>query len=224
MKVGVLLPTFRSSADDALEAADRAAVAGLDGVFAFDHLWPMGQPLRPALAPLPVLAAVAARHSTLVVGPLVARVGLFSTDSLVEQLRTLVAIAPGRVVCALGTGDRLSDDEQRAYGLAVRSAEERRALLVAALVALGPTTTRWCGAGSPATNACARSVGAEINLWGAPLDRVSELAREGPVNWAGPLEADVDGHLDALARRGASWAIASAPVDLHALAQWRRRH
>ena len=54
MNVGVLLPTFRDSAHDALATAAEAASHSLDGVFAYDHLWPMGQPERPALAPFPV--------------------------------------------------------------------------------------------------------------------------------------------------------------------------
>ena len=69
MKVGVVLPTFQSSPAAALEVADAAVAAGVDGVFAYDHLWPMGSPTRPALAPFPVLAAVAARHDALCVGP-----------------------------------------------------------------------------------------------------------------------------------------------------------
>src|SRR5665811_2226481 len=48
VKVGVLLPTFRPRADDALGAADEAARCGIDGVFAYDHLWP--GPPRAAIA------------------------------------------------------------------------------------------------------------------------------------------------------------------------------
>ena len=60
MKLGVILPTFRDSAEDAFRAAALADERGLDGVFAFDHLWPIGDRERPALAPFPLLAAVAA--------------------------------------------------------------------------------------------------------------------------------------------------------------------
>jgi len=68
VKLGVLLPTFRNGASDALAFADRAVEAGIDGLFAYDHLWPMGSPTRPSLAPFAVLAAVARRHDV-VVGP-----------------------------------------------------------------------------------------------------------------------------------------------------------
>ena len=49
MRLGVTLPQFREDAEPALAAARRAETAGLDGVFVFDHLWPLHQPERPAL-------------------------------------------------------------------------------------------------------------------------------------------------------------------------------
>ena len=59
IKLGVVLPSFRPTAADALDVARQADDAGIDGVFCYDHLWPMGRPDRPALAPFPLLAAVA---------------------------------------------------------------------------------------------------------------------------------------------------------------------
>ncbi len=61
IRAGVVLPTFRDTPDDALAAADSAVAAGIDGLFCYDHIWPMGQPERPALAPFPLLGALAAR-------------------------------------------------------------------------------------------------------------------------------------------------------------------
>src|ERR1035438_7585815 len=125
MKLGVLLPTFRNSAADAFAFADRAVGAGVDGLFAYDHLWPMGSPTRPSLAPFPLLAAVARRHDGVIVGPLVARVGLVGTDHLVDEYLTLERVAPSRVICALGSGDKLSAAENEAYDTPVRRADER---------------------------------------------------------------------------------------------------
>jgi hypothetical protein len=223
VKLGVLLPTFRENADDALALADRAQRAGLDGVFAFDHLWPIGSPQRPALAPLPVLAAIATRFS-LSVGTLVARVGLVSTEILVEQFTTLEAIAPGRVIAALGTGDDLSKPEHDGYGIVYPSANERRRLLHEAMMALAPMMNVWCGAGSPATNAVAREHGVELNLWGVPARVVREEAGNGPVNWAGPLGSDAASTLSALKDAGASWAVISDPAPLNELKEWRHSH
>jgi hypothetical protein len=53
------------------------------------------------------------------VGTLIARVTLVSTAQLVEQFTTLEEMAPGRVIAALGTGDKLSKPEHDAYGLAL---------------------------------------------------------------------------------------------------------
>jgi alkanesulfonate monooxygenase SsuD/methylene tetrahydromethanopterin reductase-like flavin-dependent oxidoreductase (luciferase family) len=72
MKVGVTLPQFRDESDTALDAARRAEELGIDGVFCFDHLWPMGQPGRPALSSGPLLGALAASTSTIALGTLAA--------------------------------------------------------------------------------------------------------------------------------------------------------
>ncbi len=222
MRVGALLPTFEPSAAPALDAAGRAAAAGLDGVFAFDHLWPLNAPGRPALAPLPVLAAVAAANGSLWVGPLVARVSLVGAETLVAQVETLVALAPGRVVAALGTGDRLSVPEEAAYGLAPMSAAERRARLRDVAAALAGRCEVWVGAGGRETDALARELGLTLNLWDASDERVAAAAADGPVSWAGPLRADPAARLDALADAGATWAVASAKADPDALGAWAR--
>ena len=57
IRTGIVLPIFRETPDDAFEAAHRAFAAGVDGVFCYDHLWPLGEPDRPALAPFPVLSS-----------------------------------------------------------------------------------------------------------------------------------------------------------------------
>lgn len=222
MRVGSLLPTFEADARRALEAAARAEAAGVDGVFAFDHLWPINAPERPALAPLPVLAAVATAHPGLAVGPLVARVSLVAPDVLVAQVETLIALAPGRVIAALGTGDSLSVAEESAYGLAVLGAGERRARLRAVAGALAGRCDVWIGAGGAATDAIARDLGVTLNVWDATPERVAALAADGPVSWAGPLRDGADARLDELADAGATWAVATAAQSPEALAAWAR--
>jgi len=222
VKLGVLLPTFRDRADDALATADAAERAGLDGVFAFDHLWPIGSPTRPSFAPLPILSAVAARHSSLKVGTLVARMALVGTPTLVEEFLTLEQLAPGRVIAGLGTGDELSMDEQIAYDVGYPTAEERWSLLADAMEALRGKVELWCGAGLPETEEVARKHGATLNLWGASPSRVRDVAQRGPVNWAGPLKGDVGSTLDQLRDAGATWAIATSPTLADELEKWRR--
>lgn len=220
MKLGVLLPTFRVGTNDALDAARVAADARLDGVFAYDHLWPMGSPERPSLAPFALLATVAARHD-LVVGPLVARVGLVGTAHLVEQYRTLAHFAPGRVIAALGTGDKLSVAENEAYGLTLYDPSERRALLEDTWRELHHTLPVWFGAGAKATNELARRLGVELNLWDATPEALARESAVGPTCWAGPPPPDLAHHLDALERAGATWAIFAPQVNVTELEEWR---
>lgn len=220
MRLGVVLPTSRDDGADALALAARAELAGVDAVMAFDHLWPVGEPERPSLAPFPVLAAVAARSEQLFLGPLVARVGLVSTAHLVGEVRALSRVAPGRVIAALGTGDKTSFDEEASYGLAPRTTSERRARLDEALGALAGEAELWCGAGGVETDAIARRHGVALNLWRASPGRVREAAAYGPVTWAGPLDGG-EALLDALEHAGATWAIATRASDLEALESWR---
>ena len=222
MKLGVLLPTFRGGSDDALAFADEAAASGIDGVFAYDHLWPMGAPTRPSLAPFPLLSVIARRHEQLVVAPLVARVGLVGTSHLVEEFETLHALAPGRVIATLGTGDRLSAGENEAYGLAALSADQRRAMLRDAAMTLRASMPVWVGAGSEATNQLARDLGAHINLWDASPERVAQMSARGPVSWAGSVPEDLFATLSALRAAGATWAVLSPQVNIDQLREWRQ--
>ncbi len=224
MKLGVLLPTFRNGARDAFDAASLAVDAGLDGVFAYDHLWPMGSPQRPSLAPFPLLAAIARRHTDLIVGPLVARIGLVGTGHLVRQFATLETLAPRRVICALGTGDKLSAPENEAYDVAVLAPQRRRELLAETAAALAPTMSVWIGAGAAATNALARDLGVALNVWDAPAERVRELSKNGEVTWAGPGSNDVGAQLSALRDAGATWAVFAPQVPIAELRGWRQRN
>jgi len=221
MKLGVLLPTFRDGAADALAFAARAVDAGVDGLFAYDHLWPMGSPTRSSLAPFPLLASVARRHDGVIVGPLVARVGLVGTDHLVDEYLTLERVAPSRVICALGSGDKLSAAENEAYDIPVRSADERRALMAETARELREHMAVWFGAGNDETNRVAREVGATINLWDATPQRVRDMTSSGDVSWAGPVPPDLATTLDAVRDAGATWAIFAPDVDIDMLRQWR---
>jgi alkanesulfonate monooxygenase SsuD/methylene tetrahydromethanopterin reductase-like flavin-dependent oxidoreductase (luciferase family) len=221
VKVGILLPSFADTAAPALAAAARAEAVGLDGVFAYDHLWPMGEPTKPALAPFPLLALIGQRHQSLWVGPLVARIGVVSTDVLLEEFAALTLVAPGRVVAALGTGDKLSETENDAYGVPRRSADERRALVREAAEALTSRAEVWIGAGAPATNDLAVQLGVTLNLWRADVGALTEAAARGRVSWAGRADGDLPTHLNALASAGATWAVFSSDVDLAALGEWR---
>jgi alkanesulfonate monooxygenase SsuD/methylene tetrahydromethanopterin reductase-like flavin-dependent oxidoreductase (luciferase family) len=236
IRTGIVLPTFRETPTDALVAAHEAFAAGVDGVFCYDHLWPIGEPDRPALAPFPVLAALIASGDIPPTpgggpyfGTLVARVGLVPNAVLLGQFRALDHLAPGRIIAGLGTGDRLSEAENRAYGIPFGPAAERRAEMVelgAALGALGITV--WVAGGLAARVVEARAIGAALNVWDADPMLVASRS-QGPeaveVTWGGPAPkagAGLESRMVELARAGATWAIFGWPIDPAALAEAAR--
>ena len=232
MRTGVVLPTFRDRPDDAFAAAAEAVAAGVDGLFCYDHIWPLGQPERPALAPFPVLGALATRLGPPraegegpFLGTLVARVGLAPNAVLAAEFAALERLAPGRVIAGLGTGDRLSEAENRAYGIPFLPAAERRA------------RSWWSSAagswppgspsGSPAGRRGARR---RPGRWGRSSTcgtrprRWWPSAASGPdgveVTWAGPPPTGsppLGDVVRGLHRAGATWAVFGWPVDVEAL-------
>jgi alkanesulfonate monooxygenase SsuD/methylene tetrahydromethanopterin reductase-like flavin-dependent oxidoreductase (luciferase family) len=234
IRTGIVLPTFREAPSDALQVARQAFEAGVDGVFCYDHIWPIGEPDRPALAPFPVLAALIASAASGEMpttpgggpyfGTLVARVGLAPNGVLLGQFRALDLLAPGRIIAGLGTGDRLSEAENRAYGIPFPPAAERRADMVElgrALRALGITV--WVAGGPAARVVEARAAGAVLTLWDADPALVASAA-QGPeaveVTWGGPPPrggATLETRIAARAQAGATWAIFGWPIDPAAL-------
>jgi alkanesulfonate monooxygenase SsuD/methylene tetrahydromethanopterin reductase-like flavin-dependent oxidoreductase (luciferase family) len=214
VKIGITVPQFR---DAAASVADRV---GIDGVFAFDHLWAIGQPGRPALSAFPLLGAMAADTERVVLGTLVARVSLFADAVLVHHFETLRRmVGTDRVIAGVGTGDKLSEPENRAFALPYPPADDRRAALAECcrrLRGLGITT--WVGGMTPATQAVARAEADALNLWGVTAEAVAAV--EGiDVTWggqvAGAVEVVADG-LRALRDAGATWAVCAPPYAVDA--------
>jgi alkanesulfonate monooxygenase SsuD/methylene tetrahydromethanopterin reductase-like flavin-dependent oxidoreductase (luciferase family) len=241
--IGTSLPQFRHDAEPAIDVARRAEAAGLDGVFVFDHLWPLGQRQRPALHSTTLLGALAAETDRIAVGTLVARVGLVPDAVLVHTLVTLHRMTGGRFIAAIGTGDSLNREENEAYGVPFAPAADRVASLADCcrrLRAAGVTT--WIGGRSPAVRMAAANADA-WNGWGTDVatwaKEAAGVPHGGELTWGGQVligrtlaEADaklrahgsrrglvagtVDdlrAHLDALAAAGASWAVC-APLDV----------
>jgi alkanesulfonate monooxygenase SsuD/methylene tetrahydromethanopterin reductase-like flavin-dependent oxidoreductase (luciferase family) len=231
-RAGVVLPTFRDSPDDALAAAESAVAAGIDGLFCYDHLWPLGQPERPALAPFPLLGALAARFgprqdgSEPYFGTLVARIGLVPTAVLAAEFRALAALAPGRVIAGLGTGDRLSAEENLAYGIPFPPPSERRAEMVALARQLAAEgIVAWVAGGPAGRPDEARAAGAALNVWNADPALVTERSTgDEPleVTWAGPPPESAPAMAETvalMAGAGATWVVFGWPVDVDELAQ-----
>ena len=216
MRTGIVLPTFRATPDAAFAAATEAVGAGVDGVFCYDHIWPLGQPERPALAPFPILGALATMLGPPrgpgkgpYLGTLVARVGLVPNAVLAAQFVALEGLAPGRVIAGLGTGDKLSEAENRAYGIPFPPAAARRA----EMVELGRQLARaglsvWVAGGVAGRTEEARAAGAALTVWDAAPALVAERTAEPDaveVTWAGPPPS------------------ASAPVGERVRVRWTRR-
>jgi alkanesulfonate monooxygenase SsuD/methylene tetrahydromethanopterin reductase-like flavin-dependent oxidoreductase (luciferase family) len=231
IRTGIVLPTFRDTPDEAFAVAAEAVEAGVDGVFCYDHIWPLGQPERPALAPFPVLGALAARLPARAaggdgpfLGTLVARVGLAPDDVLAAQFLALNELAPGRVIAGLGTGDNMSAQENRAYGIPYPTAAERRADMVSLGRELnGAGLAVWIAGGAAGRMDEARAAGAALNLWDVEAAVVAERGGDADgieVTWAGPPPSatpPLGERVRALHAAGASWVVFGWPVDLEAL-------
>jgi len=223
LKVGVILPHFSDVATPALDAAKRAESLGLDGVFVYDHIWPMGRPDRPALSAFPLLGAVAAVTRTIWFGSLVARVGLLAEQKLISSFVSLEQMAPARVIAGLGTGDSMSTAENQAYGIAVEPVGKRRQILKRCCFELrSKGIPVWIGAGAAPTSKVAGECGAALNVWQAQPSNVRDLAAFSEVTWAGRIPgmdqgalgagaAKALGHLESLAMAGATWAVSTWP-------------
>jgi len=171
LRLGLTLPSFREDPEQVLAVARAADSAGLDGIFAFDHLFRLprsgdAEP-RPALELLTTLGAVAAETSRVTVGSLVARASLRPAASLVSGLDTLARIAPGRLVAGVGAGDEESDPEDHAFGTEV---PDRLACLTETVArAVGRGYPVWVGGLSPAVRRLAAARADGWNGWGGDV-------------------------------------------------------
>jgi alkanesulfonate monooxygenase SsuD/methylene tetrahydromethanopterin reductase-like flavin-dependent oxidoreductase (luciferase family) len=219
MNVGLCLPVFRGTPSAALDVAEQSEAEGLDGVFSFDHLFPAGQPHRPALAALPMLAAVAERTSRVRIGPLVSRVGILNPVVQVAALATLQEQSSGRLIAGLGAGDSLSRAENDAFGLVTRPVGERLALLTELARAVRRRGIEvWIGGNSPRVRELAAVEADAWNCWNCPVTELASMpgpraGRPFGHTWGGPPPADGDfeAHLSELDSAGATWVIYGPP-------------
>ena len=205
MRVGVTVPQFSNEAEPAIAAARRAEAAGIDGVFVFDHLWPLTRPDRPALHSLTLLGALTAETERVTLGTLVARVGLLPDAVLVHTLVTLHRMAggaPPRFIAALGTGDKANRPENEAYGVPYAPVAERVASVIACARLLREAGVRtWVGGLSPAVRRAAKEAHA-WNAWALPAAAfaaaAAEMSPDMEVTWGGQvLVARTAAELDA---------------------------
>lgn len=223
MRVGITLPQFRRDPEPALALARRAEELGLDGVFVFDHLWAIGNPDAPALSAFPLLGALGAVLDRAVIGTLVARVGMVPDAMLVNQFQTLERIVGReRLIAGIGTGDRISAEENLAFGLDYPSADDRRAAVARVGGELRDRGVEvWIGDGAAPTRKVAVDGGHVLNLWHRTVEAVAEVAAAGvAVSWGGEVDREQpEVHLRQLRDVGATWAVASFNPDVETIAE-----
>jgi alkanesulfonate monooxygenase SsuD/methylene tetrahydromethanopterin reductase-like flavin-dependent oxidoreductase (luciferase family) len=118
---------FSRDAAGVIAVARRAEALGFDGVFAFDHLFPLGgRSDGPSLECFATLASVAVRTEVVRVGTLVTRVALRPPGLMAKLAATLDALAEGRAIVGMGTGDHLSDGEHGVFGFPIEADGPRR--------------------------------------------------------------------------------------------------
>lgn len=147
MKLGLTLPSFVDDPAVPLAVAVVADRAGVDAVFAFDHLF-RGPPerRRPALECTTLLGAVAAATRRVGLGSLVARSTLRPPAVLAHALDTVHRISSGRLLVGVGSGDEQSREENESYGLDFGTDDDRLASLHAAVEVLtGRGYPVWVG-------------------------------------------------------------------------------
>lgn len=137
VRIGVTLPQFTGERATFLDGARRAIDLGFDSLWVFDHLWPLsGEPERPILECWSTLAFLAEETTQVGIGSLVTRASLRHPVLLAKAAATVAAIAPGRLIVGLGSGDHLNKGENDAFGAPYYSGIERMEQLVATVTLL----------------------------------------------------------------------------------------
>jgi alkanesulfonate monooxygenase SsuD/methylene tetrahydromethanopterin reductase-like flavin-dependent oxidoreductase (luciferase family) len=180
VKVGITLPSFREELGPSLAVTAAAEASGLDGVFAYDHLFRRDRDgnRRPALEMFALLGAIASASNRIAIGSLVARATLRPYAKLANGFDSLARIVgPDRLLVAVGAGDTQSREENESFGLDFGTVAERVAALRDAVDALRDRGYPvWVGGSDPAVREVAAAHADGWNRWGAGLERFREQA------------------------------------------------
>jgi alkanesulfonate monooxygenase SsuD/methylene tetrahydromethanopterin reductase-like flavin-dependent oxidoreductase (luciferase family) len=178
VKVGITLPSFRDEVGPSLAVAAAAEASGLDGVFAYDHLFRRDKHgiRRPALEMFALMGAVAGATTRIAVGALVARATLRPYATLANGFDSLARIlGPERLLVAIGAGDEQSREENETFGLDFGTVAERVAALRDAVDEVRDRGYPvWVGGSDPAVREVAAAHADGWNRWGGGLERFRE--------------------------------------------------
>jgi alkanesulfonate monooxygenase SsuD/methylene tetrahydromethanopterin reductase-like flavin-dependent oxidoreductase (luciferase family) len=126
-------------------AASVAAEAGFAGVYTYDHFSGVvaGRPW--SRDPFVVLGAIAVRTQRLRLGVLVANVVNRHAAQLASAVNTLQALAPGRVICGIGSGAAPGSRFAAEHDLIGRRLGDLPARRAALVDAIGVLRATWAG-------------------------------------------------------------------------------
>jgi alkanesulfonate monooxygenase SsuD/methylene tetrahydromethanopterin reductase-like flavin-dependent oxidoreductase (luciferase family) len=174
VRVGVTLPQFTADPAVLLDGARRAEELGLDSMWTFDHLWPLsGGKQRPILECWSALGCIAELTSRATVGTLVTRSSLRHPALLARMAATAAGVAPGRLVVAIGSGDKRSRRENEAFGIPYHPGARRTIQLAETVEVVGRTLAAegagaavWVGGRGRAALELAGRLADGWNSWG----------------------------------------------------------
>jgi alkanesulfonate monooxygenase SsuD/methylene tetrahydromethanopterin reductase-like flavin-dependent oxidoreductase (luciferase family) len=182
VKLGITLPSFRDDAGPSLAVAAAAEASGLDGVFAYDHLFRRDAEgnRRPALEMFALMGTVAAATDRIAVGSLVARASLRPYATLANGFDTLARVlGVDRLLVTIGAGDGQSREENESFGLDFGSRDERVDALRGAVDEVRDRGYPvWVGGTLRAVREVAAAHGDGWNHWGAGIEQFRTQARE----------------------------------------------
>ena len=179
------LPQFTGDVSIVRSAVRRAVEAGLDSVWVFDHMWPLGHRERPILEGWSTLAFLAAYSKDIGVGTLVTRSTLRNPEVLGRMAATVGRVAAGRLTIGIGSGDAQSKAENVAAGIPYYAGEARFvqlaetvAVLRSHLAGAGISVPVWVGGRSKAARDIAAAHADGWNCWGATPEEFAAEANE----------------------------------------------
>jgi alkanesulfonate monooxygenase SsuD/methylene tetrahydromethanopterin reductase-like flavin-dependent oxidoreductase (luciferase family) len=180
--VSFTLPQFDRSPRAFLDLCRLVPTLGIRGVFGFDHLVPLGDPHRPVLEGVAVLAAAAAAAPAPArIGSLVVRTSVRPPEVTAAVVATLAAICGSRAVIGLGVGDRYSADEARRYGMPRGALDERLRELektIALIRQRSPAIAVWIGGTHQALRDVASGLADGWNAWQVGIDKLGAMVAE----------------------------------------------
>jgi alkanesulfonate monooxygenase SsuD/methylene tetrahydromethanopterin reductase-like flavin-dependent oxidoreductase (luciferase family) len=181
VRLGLTLPSFREDPGPALAVATAAEASGVDGVFAYDHLFRRAADgeLRPALELLSLMGAVAAETNRIAIGSLVARATLRPPAVLAQGIDTVARIAGReRVIATIGSGDEQSRDEMERFGLGFGTVADRvQALRDTVETVRDRGYPVWVGGRDPAVRELAAAHADGWNRWGGSAASFRQQAK-----------------------------------------------